>query len=179
VYDRELLAIYATIKQFRFMLERRRFYVITDHKPLTFAFAQKLDHASVRQCCQLAFISEFTTDIIYVPREDNPVTDALSRVDSIIMPVIVTEELAQQQTTDQEFRRVQSSLSNLKLQKFLLPKTNSTLHCNCSQNNVRPFVSVILRRRVYDMIHGMSHPSGKTIRQQINTEICLDEHEQG
>jgi len=102
-YDRELLAIYAAVKHFRFMLEGKKFSVITDHKPLTFAFAQKLDRASSRQCRQLTFISEFTTDIRHVPGEDNPVADALSRVDSIMMPVIVdTKELAQQQATDKE-----------------------------------------------------------------------------
>lgn len=47
-YDRELLAIYAAIKHFRFMIEGRNFFVLTDHKPLTFAFAQKLERASPR-----------------------------------------------------------------------------------------------------------------------------------
>jgi len=71
--------------------------------------------ASLRQCCQITFISEFTTDIRHIPDEDNPVADILSRVDSIMILVIVdTEELAQQRTTDKE-RVLQSSSSNLKL----------------------------------------------------------------
>lgn len=45
---RELLAVYAAIKHFRFMIEGRNFFVLTDHKPLTFAFAQKLERASPR-----------------------------------------------------------------------------------------------------------------------------------
>jgi len=56
-YDRELLTIYAAIQYFRFMLEGRRFLVMTDHEPLT--FSQKLDRASPRQCCQLTFILKF------------------------------------------------------------------------------------------------------------------------
>jgi len=48
-YDRELLAIYAAIKHFHFMLEGRNFFVLTDHKSITFAFSQKLDRASPRQ----------------------------------------------------------------------------------------------------------------------------------
>lgn len=94
-YDRELLAIYAGVKHFKYMLEGRDFFVLTDHKPLTFAFKQKLEQASPKQCRQLTYISEFTTDIRHVPKEDNVVADALSRVDAIAMPTIIdTEELA-------------------------------------------------------------------------------------
>jgi len=164
-YDRELLAIYAAVKHFRFMLEGRKFSVITNHKSLTFAFAQKLDRASPRQCRQLTFISEFTTDIRHIPGEDNPVTDALSRVDSIIMPVIVdTEELAQQQATDKELlRELESPSSSLKLQKFLFPETNSSLYCNCSQNSVRPFVLASLRRCIFDMVHPACHTQAEEL----------------
>lgn len=70
-YDRELLAIYVAIKHSRFMLEGREFFVITDHKPLIFAFSQKLDRASPRQCRQLTYISEFTTDIRHVSSDKN------------------------------------------------------------------------------------------------------------
>ncbi|XP_076660087.1 uncharacterized protein LOC143363376 [Halictus rubicundus] len=47
-YDRELLAIYMAIKRFRHQVEGRHFIVFTDHKPLTFAFKQKLDKCSPR-----------------------------------------------------------------------------------------------------------------------------------
>lgn len=48
-YDRELLAIYTAVKYFRYLLEARTFSIFTDHKPLIFAFKQKLDKASPRQ----------------------------------------------------------------------------------------------------------------------------------
>lgn len=35
---RELLAVYIAVKHFRHFLEGRDFYVLTDHKPLTFSF---------------------------------------------------------------------------------------------------------------------------------------------
>ena len=38
-FDRELLAVYATIKHFRHNLEGRNFFVNTDHKPLTFVMS--------------------------------------------------------------------------------------------------------------------------------------------
>ena len=34
-FDRELLAVYATIRHFRHNLEGRNFFVNTDHNPLT------------------------------------------------------------------------------------------------------------------------------------------------
>lgn len=42
-YDRELTAVFESIKYFRYTLEGREFKVVTDHKPLTYAFSQKLN----------------------------------------------------------------------------------------------------------------------------------------
>ena len=36
-FDRELLAIYASIRHFRYFIEGRSFHVLTDHRPLVFA----------------------------------------------------------------------------------------------------------------------------------------------
>ena len=36
-FDRELLAVYLVIKHFRHFVEGREFFVLTDHKPLTYA----------------------------------------------------------------------------------------------------------------------------------------------
>ena len=80
-YDKELYTIYAAIKHFRYILEGRHFTIFTDHKPLTFAFNQNTEKASPRELRQLSFISEFSTDIKYVPRGKNVVADALSRLE--------------------------------------------------------------------------------------------------
>ena len=40
-FDRELLAIYLAIKHFRHFVEGRKFHIVTDHKPLTFALSSK------------------------------------------------------------------------------------------------------------------------------------------
>ncbi|GBM57544.1 hypothetical protein AVEN_97656-1 [Araneus ventricosus] len=45
VYDRELLAVYASVRHFSFMLEGHNFTICTDHKPLIYALPQK--HESV------------------------------------------------------------------------------------------------------------------------------------
>ena len=41
-FDRELLAVYLAIKHFRHFVEGREFFVLTDHKPLTYALAVTL-----------------------------------------------------------------------------------------------------------------------------------------
>ena len=48
-FDRELLAIYLSIKHFRHFVEGRSFYVLTDHKPLTYALAARPDRYFPRQ----------------------------------------------------------------------------------------------------------------------------------
>ena len=47
-FDRELLAVYAAIRHFRWALEGRRFYVLSDHKPLTFTLHRQSDAWSAR-----------------------------------------------------------------------------------------------------------------------------------
>ena len=79
-YDRVLLAVYLSIKQFRHIVEGRIFSVYTDHKPLTFSMHIKSERSS-RQARHLDFISQFTKNIRYTHGSDNPVADALSRVE--------------------------------------------------------------------------------------------------
>ena len=78
-FDRELLAVKATIRHFRHNLEGRYLFVNTDHKTLTFVMLSVTELPSLRQIRQLTFIAEFTTDIRYVKGETNFVSDALSR----------------------------------------------------------------------------------------------------
>ena len=50
----------------------------SDHKPLTFVFAIVPDPWSPHQQGQLAYISEFTTNIQHIADKDNHVTVAVS-----------------------------------------------------------------------------------------------------
>lgn len=115
-YDRELLAIYAAIKYFKFMLEGRVFTIYSDHKPLIFAFKQKLDKASPRQLRQLDFISQFSTDIQHIRGTDNIVPDILSRIESIENKSINYEIIASQQDTDSELKQILEGKSKCSVQ---------------------------------------------------------------
>jgi len=78
-FDRELLACAAGIRHFRFLLEGRDFMVLTDHKPLTSAISRTSDPWTPRQCRQLAYVAEYTSDIRHIKGSSNVVADTLSR----------------------------------------------------------------------------------------------------
>jgi hypothetical protein len=78
-FDRELLACFQAIRHFRFMLEGRPFTLFTDHKPLTTAVCRSTEPWTDKQCRQLAYIAEFTSDIQHIAGSDNVVADTLSR----------------------------------------------------------------------------------------------------
>ena len=78
-FDRELLAIYLTIKHFRHFVEGREFYIATDHKPLTFALSTASDKYAPRPIHHLDYIAQFSTDNRHVAGHHNLVADALSR----------------------------------------------------------------------------------------------------
>ena len=78
-FDRELFAIFSSIRHFRHQLEGRRFTIWTDHKPLTFALSRVSDMWTARQQRQLSYIAEFTADIVHVPGKLNLVADLMSR----------------------------------------------------------------------------------------------------
>jgi hypothetical protein len=79
-FDRELLGVYLAIRHFRWFIEGRVFHVYTDHKPLNFAISSGSTQPSPQQIRQLAFISEFTTDLQHVMGKNNAVADAFSRI---------------------------------------------------------------------------------------------------
>ena len=78
-FDQELLAAVSGIKHFRSRMEGGPFQLRTDHKPLIFALNRVSPPTSGRQQRHLAFISEYTNQLEYIPGTANMVADALSR----------------------------------------------------------------------------------------------------
>lgn len=79
-FDWELLAVCAAIRHFKHYVEGCKFTIFTDHKPLTYSLFSHSDRYSPRQVHHLDYISQFTSDIRHVTGSDNPVADALSRI---------------------------------------------------------------------------------------------------
>ena len=120
-YDRELLAIFAAIKYFRYLLEGSSFVVFTDHKPLTNALNKKYENLTPRQINHLTFIAQFTSDIRHISGADNIVADAFSRIESVTPDEPVNfSDLAKCQEEDEELQKLLQSDSGLQLQNCLL-----------------------------------------------------------
>jgi len=160
-YDWELLVIYEALKYFHHMLEARNFTVLTDHKPLTFAFHQKRDKCSSRQFNHLDFISQFTTDICHISDQENVVADALSRVEAITAPV-THDVLAAAQEAEEKLRTLLAGNTALQLVKIPIPGTSVELYCDTSSGKPRPYAPSQLRLQIFNSLHSLSHPGIRT-----------------
>lgn len=170
VFDKELLAIYLSIINFRFMLEGRCFFIVTDHRPLVYAFAQSSEKSSPRRLRHLEFISQFCTDIRYVQGSQNFVADALSRIESVEMPIQLNfSDLVEQQWADEELHDLlrDPSKSSLKIKLFNLPDFSEPVYCDFSSTSVRVFVPKNLRRNVFESVHNLAHVGTRATLKQI------------
>ena len=173
-FDRELLAIYLAIKHFRHFIEGRVFHVSTDHKPLTFSFATTSNRYTPRQARHLDFISQFTTDIRHVKGSNNPVADALSRIDinTLQQPNgIDYKAMAVAQKKDPELLETLRSSLALNLTPIPLPSSDTSLICDTSNTEPRPFVPASFRRAVFDSLHSLSHPGIKASQKLITSRF--------
>ena len=171
-FGRELLAIYLAIKHFRHSLEGRQFHVLTDHKPLIYALGTTTDRQSPREIRHLDFVSQFTCDIRHVKGGDNPVADALSRVELNTLRTdhsarLDFHKMAELQKDSEELQRLRTSSSSLKFKDLSLPSCDTTLLCDISTGNPRPFVPVALRRAVFHALHSLSHPGIRATQRLI------------
>ncbi|CAK9810898.1 Transposon Tf2-9 polyprotein [Anthophora plagiata] len=156
-FDRELLAIYRSIKHFQHLLEGRHFIIYNDHKPLSYVFSDKTDKRTPKQIRYLTFISEFTTDIRHISGRDNVVADALSRIELVEKPIDF-EALAASQLTDAELQALMQSPSGLNVKRLEIPGSTAKIFCDVSTDSVRPFLTVPFRRPAFDALHGLAHP---------------------
>jgi cleavage and polyadenylation specificity factor subunit 1 len=181
-FDRELLAVYLSVRHFRFLLEGRPFTVFSDHKPLVAAIAKKATPVSGRQQRQLSFLSEFTTNFVYCPGPKNVVADALSRpspiVSSIVsavapasLPVLPVsyEEMAESQKSCLSVAEMQKS-SSLKV-VFVSLSPSLSLWGDVSQSVFRPLVPVNFRRLVFDHLHSLGHPGVRATRRLVSSRF--------
>lgn len=161
VFGRELLAIYSTIQHFRHFLEGQPFYVLTDHKPLVYVFRTNSSKYVARELRQLAYISEFTTDIRHIKGTDNEAADALSRITSLgtSISTVDWEGLARAQIEDPELQALRDHPRSLRLQLVPHPFVPGSLWCDMSSVAPRPFIPAAFRRAVFQSLHDICHPS--------------------
>ena len=153
-YDRELLAIYAAIRHFRYFIEGRKFVIYTDHKPLTYALSAAVEK-SPRQQRHLSFIAEFCTDIRHVAGMDNVVADSLSRIAAVSIDAKFNyTELAEAQ--NQNENKLKEELPNLTLKWKKIQGID--LLCDVGPGGTRLIVPEELRYTVFCLVHNVHHP---------------------
>lgn len=174
-FGRELLAVYLAVKYFRHFLEGRQFCIWTDHKPLTYAFQSNNSNHTPWEIRHMSFFSEFTTDIRFVSGKDNPVADALSRLNineiSSSRPLIDFAIIAQAQQTDKELSELRSSQTSLILQDVTVPGSTTTIVCDTSTGTPRPYIPPYFRRTVFDAVHTLSHPGIRATQRLVTARF--------
>ena len=154
-FDRELLAVHHAIRHFRHMLEGRTFTIQTDHRPLVTALKKSGDAWSARPQRHLSAIAESGSFLTYIPGSKNPVADALFRVNiNDIQPGIDYGALAREQQQDPELDAYKTAITNLRLK--LISVDNVNVMCDISTSRPRPLVPATFRRRIFDIVHGLS-----------------------
>lgn len=165
-YDRELTAMFMGVRHFRYFIEGRTCHIYTDHKPLTFAFAQNLDKASPRQARQLDLIGQYTTDIRHIAGAENVTADLLSRIQPVneettnAVDSINYQALAADQRSDDELKAYGEAVANdetRKLKFFCLPGTEHKVLCDTSSDKIRPFVTRRFREPFLQLTHNLAH----------------------
>ena len=193
-YDRELLACVGGIRHFRFMLEGRKFQLLTDHKPLVGALHRTSDPWSARQQRHLSYVAEYTEDIRHVAGSENVVADTLSRPASSTSTTSTTsssttslgpayaaavaatptvgpldwEELAVAQATCPEVKMLQQSRT-LSLEKVTVK--GAQVWCDVSTGQLRPIVTAQFRERVFEHVHCLAHAGTRATTRLINNRF--------
>ncbi|GFT07357.1 transposon Tf2-11 polyprotein [Trichonephila clavipes] len=135
-YDRELLAMYISVKRFRHMLEGRDFIIYTDQKPLI-------------------------TDVRHINGTRNAVADALSRIEvnQISNSFLDFKALSKAQLEDNELQSFQNDeKSSLVFKRVPSPVSATELICDTSTGSPRPFVPHNFRRTIFEHFHNLAHP---------------------
>ena len=100
--------------------------------------------------------------------KNNQVVDTLFRAAlESILEGICFEAITASQTTDPEVQAYHTALLVLQLEDVLFRSKGNTILCDTSTGQPRPVVPEERRRRVFDVIHGLSHPSIRTSRRLI------------
>ena len=120
---------------------------------------------SNRQQRQLAYVSEYATDIRHIQGKQNPVADTLSRSTLVDVHLgIDYGAMAKAQQQDTEVQAYCPTTSKLRVEDIPFGKDEITLLCHTSTGRAWPIVPVSWRCQVFDSIQGLAHPSIRTIQ---------------
>ncbi|XP_066946030.1 uncharacterized protein [Macrobrachium rosenbergii] len=101
--------------------------------------------------------------IAFFSKKKNPVADGLSRVElNVVQLEINYEDLAREQAADPETPAYRTAIMSLKWRGMPLAPGGPSLLWRRQYQPALPLVPTSRCRQVFDVIHGFSHPSGRT-----------------
>ncbi len=178
-FDRELLAIFASVKKWKDFLHGHTVTVFTDHRPIVGAFKSVKPRFSDRQQRQITAITEYVTDIVYVAGKDNVVADTLSRPEGPIDSTSIMANLSDQEELDSvtpidlpaiASRQASSEIDFSPYRSFDIG-CPSQLFCEVSQPNPRPVIPPDMRHSIFKSMHELSHPGCKATLRLLITRF--------
>uniref|UniRef100_A0A5S6QQZ7 RNA-directed DNA polymerase n=1 Tax=Trichuris muris TaxID=70415 RepID=A0A5S6QQZ7_TRIMR len=143
----------------------------TDHKPLTYAFTSKSER-SARVQRQLAFLSEFSTNIRHIEGDNNVVSDCLSRPPQVVSAITDDigladyKEFAEEQQKSADISDFAANRS-LTIERRRVPGTSVPLLVDVSTGSDRPLVPHSLKRSVFERIHNLHHPGVRATKRLL------------
>lgn len=158
-YDKELSAVYKSVKHFEWLLFGMTFTLRVDHKPLLNMLSKTSDIERRRR--QVEYLSAFDFSVEYIPGKENIVADALSRdkaVDAITLHTDLTDQT--------ELRRLQESDDDIMNIAEEHRKLHNNLWYDCYN---RLLVPTKFRLQITETVHCLAHSNITSTLKQIQT----------
>ena len=154
--------MYLSLRHFRYFLEGRAFTLFTDHKPLVSAVTFSMKQAIARQLRQLSYVAQLTTDVRYISGENN-VADCLSRPPDLNAlgnedQAVDFAAISRAQQIDDSIITLLRTNQSLKIVRESVPSSDQPLLGDIFLEVFRPLVPVGFRKKIFDMLHALSHP---------------------
>ena len=100
--------------------------------------------------------------------------DALSRASISAVTAEIDIDytaMAEAQADDPEISAFKTAITGLKIEDVPFGPVGKTLVCDVSTGSARPIVPTMWRRRVFEAIHNLSHPSVRTTRRLVASKF--------
>lgn len=178
ILDRELFAIFDAVRKFSHYLEQQECQIQCDNKALINMFHSSREQLIGRRSRQLAFISEYTNDVVFIGTNDNLAADALSRIEINNLMFLQEKDwdycdIAKEQRKDEETMHLfnQQKDNSLVIEEFQIPGTDDTMLCDTSTNKVRPLIPQSYRLKVFENFHKLAHSGMETTLKMMQTRV--------
>ena len=173
LFDRGLLAMYLSLRHFRYFLEGYVFTLCIDHKPLVSAVTSPMKQATAPQLRQLSYVAKLSADVKYISGENIVVANCLSQLPDLNalcneVQAVNFAAMSRAQQTDDSIITLLRTDHSLKIVKESVPGCDQPLLGGISRGVFRLLVPVDFRKRIFDTLHALSHPGVRASQKLVD-----------